>query len=93
MKNLPVVTSQIQILRIELWVTTRTGDTRDRRDVVALMDLGKTNLWQLSATDCNRFSNNSNGLYAKIVGDPSSRNPALVVNELQSLGLTPVQRF
>jgi len=95
MKNLPVVSSQVQILRIELWVTTRTGDTRDRRDVVALMDLGENKPFgNYPPLIVNPLpSNNSNGLYAKIVGDPSSRNPALVVNELQSLGLTPVQDF
>ena len=41
MKNLPVVNSLVQILRVEVWVTNRTGATTETRDVVALMDLGE----------------------------------------------------
>jgi cell surface protein SprA len=41
MKDLPVVNSLIQILRVEVWVTNRNGATTDTRDVVALMDLGE----------------------------------------------------
>src|SRR5687768_10750371 len=39
MKTLPVVNSLAQILRVEVWVTNRTGATTETRDVVALMDL------------------------------------------------------
>ena len=41
MKNVPIVNSQVQILRMEVWVTNRTGATTDTRDVVAFMDLGE----------------------------------------------------
>lgn len=41
MSQLPVVNSTIQILRVEAWVTNRTGATTDTRDVVGLMDLGE----------------------------------------------------
>ena len=41
MANLPVVNSQVQIQRIEVWVTNRTGATTDARDIVGLMDLGE----------------------------------------------------
>jgi cell surface protein SprA len=40
MKNLPIVNSQIQILRLDVWVTNRTGATTNARDIVGLMDLG-----------------------------------------------------
>ena len=95
MKNLPVVNSQVQVLRIELWVTTRTGDTRDRRDVVGLMDLGENQPFgNYPPLNPNPLpSNNSNGLYSKIINDPAARNPSLVVNELQTMGLLPVQDF
>ncbi len=42
MSNLPVVTSQVQILRMEVWVTNRNGTTTQARQVVGLMDLGET---------------------------------------------------
>ena len=41
MRNLPVVNSQVQILRMEVWVTNRTGATTETRDVVGFMDLGE----------------------------------------------------
>ena len=41
MSNLPVVRSLVQIQRIEVWVTNRTGTTNRERDVVGLMDMGE----------------------------------------------------
>lgn len=40
MQTLPTVTSNIKITRIEVWVTNKTSDFQDARDVVAFMDLG-----------------------------------------------------
>jgi cell surface protein SprA len=40
MRDLPLVRSNVQIQRVEVWVTNRTGITTDTRDIVALMDLG-----------------------------------------------------
>ncbi|MDB5204932.1 MAG: sprA, partial [Flavisolibacter sp.] len=42
MQRLPVVQSNVQVLRIEVWVTNRTGATTDTRDVVGFTDLGET---------------------------------------------------
>src|SRR5947207_15044685 len=43
MKELPVVHSPINILRVEVWVTNRNvASTTDTRDIVALMDLGES---------------------------------------------------
>ncbi len=41
MSKLPVVSSQVQILRMEVWVTNRNGSTTETRDVVGLMDLAE----------------------------------------------------
>ena len=35
MKKLPIVNSAVQIQRMEVWVTNRTGATTDTRDIVA----------------------------------------------------------
>ena len=43
MGSLPAVISLVKILRIEVWVTNRTGATTDTRDIVGLMDLGENN--------------------------------------------------
>ncbi len=97
MANLPIINSQVQILRMEVWITNRTGATTDTRDVVGLMDLGEANPYLqppvINPSGSQFPANNVNDLYAKIVGDPNSRNPALVINKLLSIGLTPVQDF
>jgi cell surface protein SprA len=41
MKTLPVVNSQVQILRLEVWVTNRTGTVTNTRPIVGLADLGE----------------------------------------------------
>ena len=39
--TLPIVRSQVQILRIEVWVTNRQGYDTSSRQIVGLMDLGE----------------------------------------------------
>jgi cell surface protein SprA len=43
MKNLPIINTQVQLLRLDVWVTNRTGATTNTRDIVGLMDLGEQN--------------------------------------------------
>jgi cell surface protein SprA len=47
MRDLPVIRSNIQIVRVEVWVTNRTGATTDTRDIVGFMDLGETTPFNL----------------------------------------------
>jgi cell surface protein SprA len=98
MKNLPVVNSQVQILRMEVWVTNRTGATTETRDVVGLMDLGENQPYnpsiQLFQPLPNGLpDNNVNNLYRNLINDPNARNSSLVTTRLNALGLTPVQDF
>ncbi len=98
MKNLPIVNTQEQLLRLEVWVTNRTGATTNTRDVVGLMDLAEQNPYQqppvVNPIPGQTYpNNNSNDLYSKIISNPNSRNPALIGNYLNSLGLLPVQDF
>ena len=95
MKNLPVVNSPVQILRLEVWVTNRNGATTDTRDVVALMDLGEnvpfSPLWTGTSDPLPR--NAANSLYSTIFNNPNARNSSLVQSTLTGLGLLPVQDF
>ena len=98
MKNLPIINSQVQLLRLEVWVTNRMGSTTNARDVVGLMDLGEDKPYQQPPTINPRPgitlpSNGTNDLYSKVVSNPSSRNPAQIVNYLNSIGLLPVRDF
>ena len=56
MRTLPVVMSGVQIQRIEVWVTNRTNDFNETRNVIAFSDLGEVNpnvlenpIWQSGA--------------------------------------------
>ncbi len=94
MSNLPVVNSNVQIMRVEVWVTNRTGQTIDTRDVVALMDLGEGDPFYSPTGNTNLLpDNNTNGLYRTILQTPQSRNSTQVTNVLRGLGLEPVQDF
>ncbi len=98
MKNLPVINSQVQLLRLEVWVTNRSGATTNARDVVGLMDLGEDKPYQQPPVINPRPgisfpSNGTNDLYSRIVSNPGSRNPAQIVNYLNGIGLQPVRDF
>lgn len=97
MQQLPIVNSEIQILKMEVWVTNRNGSTTDTRDVVALMDLGETTPfgpWANGNTDVKPF-NNANNLYPSILANPNARNSSQVQSILTGGGfnLQPVQDF
>ena len=95
MGSLPAVNSLVNILRIEVWVTNRTGVTTETRDIVALADLGER--YPYNYPDPGGIdslpSNDVNGLYRNIINDPSSRYSAQITSKLQSMGLRPVQDF
>ena len=96
MSKLPVVTSQVQIQRIEVWVTNRTAVTTDARDIVGLMDLGESQPYNPnvhSQTGSALPFNSANDLYASLANDPSNRNPSLVNSKLLAKGLTPVNDY
>ena len=98
LSRLPAVTTPVQILRLEVWVTNRNGSTTNTRDIVGLMDLGEKNPYQQPPiiNVLSNFAppaNNTNDLYSNIVTNAGNRNPALVVSNLQTLGLSPVQDF
>ena len=98
MKNLPAVTSPVQILRMEVWVTNRNGTTTQTRDVVGLMDLGENQPYRQPPiinvlTGSALPTNGTNDLLFKIKQQPDYRNPAMVFNNLINFGLSPVQDF
>lgn len=97
MKNLPYVNSQVQILRLEVWVTNRSGATTNTRGIVGFMDLGENSPYNPnihSLTSSTLPQNGANDLYSFLAGDPeTNRNPALINTILLNKGLTPVNDF
>ena len=96
MSKLPFVNSQVQIQRIEVWITNRTGATTDARDIVGLMDLGESqpfNPANQSLTTNTLPANGANNLYNFLASDPNNRNPSQINTRLLSRGLTPVNDY
>ncbi|MEP6465760.1 MAG: cell surface protein SprA [Parafilimonas sp.] len=96
MSNLPVVTSQVQIMRMEVWVTNKTGATTNTRTIVGLMDLGEnapynTNIRPIPGNSLPQ--NNSNSLYATLTSGDSYRDPSQINGLLLMQGLTPVNDY
>ena len=96
MRNLPVVNSQVQVQRVEVWVTNRTGATTEARDIVGLMDLGESRPYNPSVQSLSTNplpANGANNLFSSLVGDPNARNPAFINSLLLSKGLRPVDDY
>ena len=96
MKTIPVISSQVQVMRLEVWVTNRMGTTTDTRDIVGLMDIGEPTpygAWGGSGNDLDLPGNDANNLYRQITGNQANRNPSLVVGNLTGMGLRQVQDF
>lgn len=96
--NLPAVRSEVQILRMEVWVTNKNGTTTETRDIVGLMDLGETHPYLQPPlvnvlTSLEVPANGNNDLYSRVVSQPNAREPGSVYSNLTLLGLSPVQDF
>ena len=42
LENYPFINSQVQITRIEVWITNRTNQTQNIRNIIAIQDLGES---------------------------------------------------
>ena len=90
MSNLPQPITDVQILRMQVWVTNRNGTTTETRDVVGLANLGEDN----SANPVVP-NNGTNPIYSALISNPASRSPSTVYNTLTGApyNLKPVQDF
>ena len=72
MESLPTISSGINIKRVEIWVTNKSGKSENNRNIIALADLGEptyisnTN-WTRSGTDVP--NNRSNSEYDELVNN------------------------
>ena len=90
MTQLPNILSGITINRIEVWVTNKSGQTTNTRNIVAFTDLGEYDhvsnpLWGMSGT--KNPANNSNTLYATVVGMSGVRDIATTTPTLDGAGM------
>lgn len=93
LEKYPFINSQVQITRLEVWVTNRSQQTLNVRNVVALQDLGetrfgvtevgspdveKTRIGQAAGAAANGFFDNTAPLSAFPRNDANALNPALI---------------
>ena len=77
MSSLPLVSSGVMINRVEVWVTNRSGNYENTRDVLTLMDLGEArpyNTFLSTGTNEPYARNEANHLYSDLVTDPFKDN-------------------
>ncbi|MGI6233086.1 MAG: cell surface protein SprA [Prevotella sp.] len=92
MKTLPTVRSGVNITRIEIWVTNKTGSTTNTRDIVALTDLGENttlsnSMWSLNGATAP--SNAANTEYSTLTTTyADARNIDQTSTTLEAAGLT-----
>ena len=91
LENLPFVNSPINITKVEVWVTNKTGETTDSRNIISFLDLGETgnNLQNIDFTTTNGGSypdnDAANDMYQKLLSQyPGIRNVNQVNNELST---------
>ena len=58
LEDLPFINSGVNITKVEIWVTNKTGTTNDTRNIVAFLDLGET-----GSNIYNNFSTSSGGSF------------------------------
>ena len=95
----PVINTPAVINRIEVWVTNKTRQTENIREIVALADLGESSRlvnsgWQIPGTGQYPF-NNSNSLYNSVLQNQDRlRDPTQVISYLENqLGMQPIDEF
>ncbi len=89
MSTLPVVGTNIRILRIEVWRTNVGAAVTQNRNILALTDLGETNPSNshVSGTGMRLPDNRANNLLT-FVNPPSVRSINSVTSYMQGLGMT-----
>ena len=69
MAQLPTIMSGVTINRVEVWITNKTSDYSNPRNIVAFTDIGESHhisnaMWQASGNPAGLPSNNANNLYS-----------------------------
>ena len=77
LEELPLINSLVNITKIEVWITNKTGTTINTRNIVSFLDLGETvnNVYNTNFTSSNSeiFPDNeaANNLYTKLTNNYS----------------------
>ena len=90
METLPTISSGINIKRVEIWVTNKSGKTESNRNIIALADLGEpTYIYngQWINNGVNVPGNRSNSEYETLVNNyPEARDISQATTVLDGIG-------
>ena len=97
MANLPNVTLGVQIQRMEVWITNRTNDFSETRNIIAFADLGENdaNNMENAGWSINGISNpdnDNNAMYTYLTSNPGIRNYVNASNLLASTQVGTLQQ-
>ncbi|MFI5160059.1 MAG: cell surface protein SprA [Sphingobacteriales bacterium] len=97
--NIPIISSNINVTRIEVWVTNRTNNTAGSRDILAFMDLGENKPYNKTliqggagfsglpaAFSGPGFTQESNSLLKNIPAAARQTNSNAITNYFQNTG-------
>lgn len=97
--NAPIITSPIQITKIEVWITNKAANTNESRDVIGFMDLGENQPYNTAlftggtsalpaGTTATGFTQQSNNLLSSIPASARQTNDNALLSYFQSSGST-----
>lgn len=94
MSELPIPRSEVNITRMEVWLTNRVNNTENTRNIVAFSDLGEAKAVNLEGNPLIQASseipdNESNNLYQWAYNQPLIRDFNNAVQALSSQNATP----
>ena len=95
LQNYPFITSNIQVTRVQIWVTNRTNNTQaltNARNIVAIQDLGESNPENIGVLlDANGNPTNDPA-FANFVNATSGSYPSNANNDFNPLGINGPQQ-
>ncbi|MBU2018469.1 MAG: cell surface protein SprA, partial [Bacteroidetes bacterium] len=94
MSTVPIVSSGVNITRIEVWLTNRTNNTENTRNILAFTDLGESKQENIQGDPGNLVAtdfpdNTNNGLYDWAANQPAIRGFKNAVPTLSAQGSSP----
>lgn len=92
MKTMPIVNSQVNVTKIEVWVTNRINRVEDTRNVIAFTDLGEGNVANLQGGPMVSYElpdNGANNLYSALSASADVRGFSNAVNYLSTVSGSP----
>ena len=88
MSTLPTIKNGVNITRVEIWVTNKSGQTSNTRNIVALPMLGDVNA-EVKAVP----QNGNTAMYQQMAGDPSMRDIDQAASKLEGQGMVGGRDF